>query len=50
MVGDAYQKGNVPAKAREAFEKVVATDDSIWARMAKERLDTLDLADRVKRS
>ncbi|MCP4114782.1 MAG: tetratricopeptide repeat protein [Desulfobacteraceae bacterium] len=50
MLGDAYQKANVLKKARKAFEKVVALEDSIWSRLAKERLATLDLAEKVKNS
>ncbi len=50
MLGDAYQKANVLKKARKAFEKIVALDDSIWSRLAKERLATLDLAEKVKNS
>ena len=50
MLGDAYQKGNVLEKAKEVFKKIAGTDDSIWARMAKERLDTLELAEKVKNS
>ncbi len=48
MLGDAYQKANALEKAKEAFEKVAATeDDSIWTRLAKERLTTLELAKKV---
>ncbi len=50
MLGDAYQKANVLTKAREAFERIVSLDDSIWARLARERLATLDLAEKVKES
>lgn len=50
MLGDAYQKANVLTKAREAFERIASLDDSIWARLAKERLATLDLAEKVKKS
>ncbi|MEA1968753.1 MAG: tetratricopeptide repeat protein [Thermodesulfobacteriota bacterium] len=49
-IGDAYQKGNVLKKAKKAFENVIAADDSIWARLAKERLATLVLAQKVKNS
>ncbi|MFO7751129.1 MAG: tetratricopeptide repeat protein [Desulfobacteraceae bacterium] len=49
-VGDAYQKANVLEKAKKAFENVAASDDSVWARLAKERLATLDLAEKVKNS
>ena len=44
LVGDAYQKGNILPKAKNAFKQVVATYDSIWARMAQQRLSTLELA------
>ncbi|MFH1155812.1 MAG: tetratricopeptide repeat protein [Pseudomonadota bacterium] len=50
MLGDAYQKGNELKKARETFDKIANGDDSIWARMARERLTTLDLAEKVKNS
>ncbi|MBF0390442.1 MAG: tetratricopeptide repeat protein [Desulfamplus sp.] len=50
MVGDAYQKANSLEKAKEAFEKVAQTEDSIWARLAKERLTTLALAEKVSSS
>ena len=50
MLGDAYQKANALTKARETFEKIVSLDDSIWVRLAKERLATLDLAEKVKNS
>ncbi len=50
LLGDAYQKGNILPKAREAFEQVADTDDSVWARMAQQRLTTLDLAQTVSNS
>ncbi|MBF0233277.1 MAG: tetratricopeptide repeat protein [Desulfamplus sp.] len=50
MLGDSYQKANALEKAKEAFEKVAGTDDSIWARLAKERLTTLALAEKVSSS
>lgn len=50
MLGDAYQKGNALDKAKEAFTRLVNTDDSIWSRLAQERLTTLELAEKVKES
>lgn len=50
MLGDAYQKANALDKAKEAFEKVAGADDSIWSRLAKERLATLSLAEKVSSS
>ncbi len=50
MLGDAYQKANVLEKAKEAFEKVAGAEDSIWSRLAKERLTTLALAEKVSSS
>ena len=50
MLGDAYQKANNLDKAKETFEKVVGADDSIWGRLAKERLSTIDLAEKVSSS
>ena len=50
MMGDAYEKANIIKKAKQAFEKVASGDDSIWSRLAKERLLTLKLALEVKKS
>jgi len=50
MLGDAYQKANALEKAKEAFQKVAGTDDSIWSRLANERLTTLALAEKVSSS
>ncbi|MDY0219654.1 MAG: tetratricopeptide repeat protein [Desulfobacterium sp.] len=50
MLGDAYQKANVLTEARKAFESVIALEDSIWTRLARERLATLDLAQKVNES
>ncbi len=50
LLGDAYQKGNILPKAREAFEQVADTYDSVWARLAQQRLSTLDLAQTVSNS
>jgi tetratricopeptide (TPR) repeat protein len=44
LIGDAYQKGNILTEAKKAFKQVVETYDSIWARMAQQRLSTLELA------
>ncbi len=50
LLGDAYQKGNVLPKARAAFEQVADTYDSVWARLARQRLTTLDLAQTITNS
>ncbi len=50
LLGDAYQKGNIILKAKEAFEQVVASYDSVWARLAQQRLNTLELAETVQNS
>ncbi len=50
MMGDAYQKGNVLEKAKKVFEKVARRADSVWARLARQRLSTLELAEDVKNS
>jgi len=50
LLGDAYQKGNILPKAREAFEQVADRYDSVWARLARQRLTTLDLARTVSNS
>jgi tetratricopeptide (TPR) repeat protein len=50
LLGDAYQKGNILPKAREAFAQVADTYDSVWARLAQQRLSTLDLAQTVSNS
>lgn len=50
LLGDAYQKGNIIPKAKDAFKQVVASYDSIWARLAQQRLNTLELAEMVQNS
>lgn len=45
LLGDAYQKGNILEKAKQAFEQVAGSDDSVWARLARQRLNTLELAE-----
>jgi tetratricopeptide (TPR) repeat protein len=45
LLGDAYQKGNRIKKAKEAFEQVSANDDSVWSRLARQRLTTLALSE-----
>ncbi len=50
LVGDAYQKGNILPKAKTAFKQVVEAYDSIWARMAQQRLSTLELAQMAQNS
>ncbi len=50
MMGDAYQKANIITKAKKAFENVASGDDSIWSRLAKDRLSTLQLAKTAKSS
>ena len=50
LVGDAYQKGNILPKAKKAFKQVVEAYDSIWARMAQQRLSTLELAQMAQNS
>ena len=50
LLGDAYQKGNILNKARETFEYVAVNYDSIWARLARQRLSTLELAETAKNS
>ena len=50
LLGDAYQKGNVLPKAREIFKQVADSYDSVWARMAEQRLNTLDLAQALRNS
>ncbi|MFA5902531.1 MAG: tetratricopeptide repeat protein [Desulfobacula sp.] len=50
LVGDAYQKGNLIPKAKEAFKQVVGSYDSVWARLAQQRLNTLELAETVQNS
>ncbi|MCP3941223.1 MAG: tetratricopeptide repeat protein [Desulfobacteraceae bacterium] len=47
LLGDAYQKGNIINKAKEAFEQVADNNDSVWARLARQRLSTLKLAETV---
>ena len=50
LVGDAYQQGNILPKAKKAFKQVVEAYDSIWARMAQQRLSTLELAQMAQNS
>ena len=50
LLGDAYQKGNNIKKAKEAFEQVAGNSDSVWARLARQRLTTLELAETVRNS
>ncbi|WP_022664728.1 tetratricopeptide repeat protein [Desulfospira joergensenii] len=50
LLGDAYQKGNIMDKAKQAFEQVADNYDSVWARLARQRLTTLDLAQTVQNS
>ena len=50
LIGDAYQKGNIIPKAKEAFKQVVETYDSVWARLARQRLNTFELAQMVQSS
>ena len=50
LLGDAYQKGNIIPKAKEAFKQVVSSYDSVWARLAQQRLNTLELAETVQNS
>lgn len=50
LVGDSYQKGNILAEAKKAFEQVTQSSDSIWARMAQQRLNILELSADVQNS
>ncbi len=50
MMGDAYQKANVLKEAEKVFKDIVQQDDSVWARLAEQRLSTLALAESAKRS
>ena len=50
MMGDAYQKANVLKEAEKVFKSIVQQDDSVWARLAEQRLSTLALAENAKSS
>ena len=50
MMGDAYQKANVIEEAKKVFNNIVKQDDSVWARLAEQRLSTLALAENAKNS
>ncbi|MCK5312385.1 MAG: tetratricopeptide repeat protein, partial [Desulfobacteraceae bacterium] len=50
MMGDAYQKANVLKEAKKVFKNIVQQDDSVWARLAEQRLSTLALAENAKKS
>ena len=47
LLGDAYQRSNIMDKAKEAFEQVAGSYDSVWARLAQQRLSTMDLAEKM---
>nr|WP_319494828.1 tetratricopeptide repeat protein [uncultured Desulfobacter sp.] len=47
LLGDAYQKGNALDKAKETFQQVVQSYDSVWARLAQQRLTTMGLAEKM---
>lgn len=47
LLGDAYQKGNVLDKAKKTFEQVAQSYDSVWARLAQQRLNTMGLAEKI---
>ncbi len=47
LLGDAYQKGNVLDKAKKTFEQVAQSYDSVWARLAQQRLSTMGLAEKI---
>ncbi len=50
LLGDAYQKGNILPKAKQAYQQVTQNYDSVWARLAQQRLNTLELANIVQNS
>ncbi|MGM0643052.1 MAG: tetratricopeptide repeat protein [Thermodesulfobacteriota bacterium] len=50
MLADAYQKSNALKEAREIFREVADRYDSVWGRLAAQRLSTLELAEDVKKS
>ncbi|MDD4274052.1 MAG: tetratricopeptide repeat protein [Desulfobacter postgatei] len=47
LLGDAYQKGNVLDKAKKTFEQVAQSYDSVWARLARQRLSTIELVEKM---
>ena len=47
-LGEAYQKGNAPDKALKIFEEIVNTDDSVWGRLAEEKLKSMELEQILK--
>ena len=50
MLADAYQKSNALKEAKEIFREVAERFDSVWGRLAAQRLSTLKLAEDVKKS
>jgi len=50
LLGDAYQKSNIIPKAKAAFKQVAVSYDSLWARLAQQRLSTLELAETLQNS
>ncbi|WP_321494972.1 tetratricopeptide repeat protein [uncultured Desulfobacter sp.] len=47
LLGDAYQKGNALDKAKETFKHVAQSYDSVWARLAQQRLSTMGLTEKM---
>ncbi|MDQ1270754.1 MAG: hypothetical protein QG618_2066, partial [Thermodesulfobacteriota bacterium] len=47
LLGDAYQKGNALDKAKKTFEQVAQSYDSVWARLARQRLSTMGLVEKM---
>ncbi|MDQ1270153.1 MAG: hypothetical protein QG618_1463 [Thermodesulfobacteriota bacterium] len=47
LLGDAYQKGNALDKAKKTFEQVAQSYDSVWARLAQQRLSTMGLVEKM---
>lgn len=50
MLADAYQKSNALKEAKEIFAEVADRFDSVWGRLAAQRLSTIELAEDVKKS
>jgi len=50
LMGDAFQKANVLKQAKKVFKDIVKQDDSVWARLAEQRLSTLALAENARNS
>ncbi|OQY13465.1 MAG: hypothetical protein B6I31_01055 [Desulfobacteraceae bacterium 4572_19] len=50
LTGDAYEKGDILEKAVAAFNEVVSTGDSFWGAIARERLRSIELSEKLSKT